>query len=40
MGNEGVATIEGFEEDGQVEHRFKVGDRGTSKSFLAYQTYC
>ncbi|GAA5958971.1 hypothetical protein JCM8115_000709 [Rhodotorula mucilaginosa] len=27
MGNEGVATIEGFEEDGQVEHRFKVGDR-------------
>lgn len=28
MGNEGVATVEGFEEDGNVEHKLKVGDRG------------
>lgn len=28
MGNEGVATVEGFEEDGTVEERLKIGDRG------------
>ncbi|GEM07262.1 mitochondrial trans-2-enoyl-CoA reductase [Rhodotorula toruloides] len=27
MGNEGVATVEGFEEDGNVEQKLKVGDR-------------
>ncbi|GJN89364.1 hypothetical protein Rhopal_002344-T1 [Rhodotorula paludigena] len=27
MGNEGVATVEGFEEDGEVENKLKVGDR-------------
>ncbi|SCV74393.1 BQ2448_6825 [Microbotryum intermedium] len=27
MGNEGTAIVEGFEEDGQVEKEFKVGDR-------------
>ncbi|GAA5898925.1 hypothetical protein JCM8208_005429 [Rhodotorula glutinis] len=27
MGNEGVATVEGFVEDGEVEHKLKVGDR-------------
>lgn len=28
MGNEGVGTVEGFEEDGEVEKVLKVGDRG------------
>lgn len=28
MGNEGVATVEGFVEDGEVENKLKVGDRG------------
>jgi hypothetical protein len=28
MGNEGVATVEGFEEDGTVEQKLKVGQRG------------
>ncbi|SCZ98533.1 BZ3500_MvSof-1268-A1-R1_Chr3-1g05447 [Microbotryum saponariae] len=27
MGNEGTAIVEGFEEDGKVEHEFNVGDR-------------
>ncbi|KDE08417.1 hypothetical protein MVLG_01452 [Microbotryum lychnidis-dioicae p1A1 Lamole] len=27
MGNEGTAIVEGFEEDGKVEHEFHVGDR-------------
>ena len=30
MGNEGVAVVEGFEEDGTVEQHLKVGDRGES----------
>ncbi|CEQ39031.1 SPOSA6832_00513 [Sporobolomyces salmonicolor] len=29
MGNEGVATVEGFVEDGEVEKTLKVGDKGT-----------
>lgn len=28
MGNEGVATVEGFLEDGTVENKLKVGDKG------------
>jgi trans-2-enoyl-CoA reductase len=28
MGNEGVATVEGFSEDGTVENKLKVGDKG------------
>jgi trans-2-enoyl-CoA reductase len=34
MGNEGTGTVEGFEEDGQVEHKFKIGDRGEFLSIL------
>lgn len=32
MGNEGVATVEGFVEDGTVENKLKVGDKGDSLS--------
>lgn len=28
MGNEGVATVEGFEEDGTVEKYLRLGDKG------------
>ena len=32
MGNEGVATVEGFVEDGTIENKLKVGDKGESLS--------
>lgn len=40
MGNEGVATVEGFVEDGEVEHKLKVGDRGASYSLLSTLYKC
>ena len=35
MGNEGVATVEGFLEDGTVENKLKVGDKGKLKKSLS-----
>lgn len=32
MGNEGTGIVEGIEEDGDVEKRFKIGDKGQARA--------